>query len=77
MNIPILSKYIQKKTTPILPTSKNELNINSTNSIKKRSPNILDEFIHIKPSFSDQQIKLMEEGKLNKISNLKQCVTYP
>ena len=79
MNIPILSKYINKKSTPILPTSKNEVNINITDSkIKTRSPNKIDEFtIHIKPTFSDQEIKLMEEGKLKKMIALKQCVSYP
>jgi len=83
MKIPILSKYInKKKITPILPTSKNELDINTENNtntkIKTRLPNTFDEFtVHAKPTFSDQQIKLMEEGKLNKISTLKQCVTYP
>ena len=76
MNISFISKYINKKNTPVLPTSKNEVNINNNpnvNSTKKS-----DQFtIHIKPTFSDQQIKLMEEGKLSKLDNLRQCITYP
>ena len=79
MDISMLSKYIKKKINPILPilpTSRYELDLyTKTSTINTNS---LDKFsIHIKPTFSDQEIKLMEEGKSKKISNLKQCVSYP
>ena len=68
MNIPILSSLISKKKeneVPILPTSINNKSTNTNTNTNTN--NIFNMIVNLnnKPNYTDKQIKLMEEGKLN------------
>ena len=75
-----ITKYINtnnkkiKDNSSVLPTTSKEIKFNSNDcNINMNNTTLPKPKIYIKPNYSDRQIQLMEEGKLNQ----NQCLTYP